>query len=87
MITFKKDHYFMIDEKLLDKNESLDFIICLEIEMERHETSKYECIDKMRDTSLSDLEHTFWFSSYKRHVQDIEMIGKSIEYLKKKWEL
>jgi len=76
----------MIDEKLLDKKESIDFIYCLEVEKLRHEVSKIDCLTKI-EISTSLLLLTFWFSSYKRHIQDIEMIEKSIDYLKKKWSL
>lgn len=86
MILFKKDKYFMIDEKLLDKDESREFISCLEIELDRHEVSKIDCLTKI-ELSSSLLLLTFWFSSYKRHIQDIKMIEKSIEYLKEKWQL
>jgi len=86
MIMMKKDKYFMIDEKLLDKKESVEFIHCLEIEKIRHVVSKINCLTKIK-LSSSILLLTFWFSSYKRHIQDIEMIEKSIKYLKSKWHL
>lgn len=76
----------MIDEKSLDKNESIEFIFCLEIEKYRHTISIDDCLIKMQ-SSFSFLLMTFWFSSYKRHIQDIEMIDKSIKYLKLKWNL
>lgn len=86
MILFKKNKYFMIDEKLLDEDESKEFISCLNIELDRHNISKLECLKKI-ELSPSVLLLTFWFSSYKRHLQDIEMIKKSIKYLKIKWKL
>lgn len=86
MIVFKRNKYFMIDEKLLDKDESKEFISCLELEKLRHEVSKLECLRKI-ELSSSLLFLTFWFSSFKRHIQDIEMIDKSINYLKSKWGL
>lgn len=86
MIRYKKDKYFMIDEKSLDKNESREFIFCLEIERFRHIISMNDCLTKIQ-SSFSLLILTFWFSSYKRHIQDIEMIDKSIKYLKLKWDL
>jgi len=86
MIAFKKDKYFMIDEKLLDKKESIEFIYCLEIEKIRHEVSLTDCLIQI-DLSASFLLLTFWFSSYKRHIQDIELIDKSIRYLKLKWDI
>lgn len=76
----------MIDEKLLDKKESIDFIYCLDKEKIRHIVSKINCLTEI-DISTSFLFLTFWFSSYKRHIQDIEMIDKSIQYLKAKWKL
>ena len=76
----------MIDEKFLDKKQSKQFIFCLEIERCRHVISINDCIIKIQSSS-SFLLLTFWFSSYRRHIQDIEMIDKSIEYLKSKWDI
>ena len=87
MIAMKKDKYFMIDEKLLDKDESIEFIHCLEVELFRHIISQNNCLSNIQSLKCSFLFLTFWFSSYKRHIQDIEMIEKSINYLKQKWNL
>jgi hypothetical protein len=88
MITFKKDHYFMIDEKQLDKQESIEFILFLMQEKNRHKVASAECLMKIKTSvNKSFIYLTFWFSSYKRHLQDIEMIDKSIDYLSDKFEL
>ena len=86
MIIYKKDKFFMIDEKELDYKESIKFVKCLEIELQRHKDAIEYCIQQMPIVKTM-LEMTFWFSSHKRHQDDIENINKSIEYLKQKWEL
>ena len=86
MITLKKNKYFMIDETGLSRLESKEFISCLEVEKFRHVNAKNNCLIKFQQ-SYSFLNLMFWFSSYKRHLQDIEMIDKSIKYLKLKWKI
>lgn len=86
MITYKKDKFFMIDEKELDYKESIEFVKCLKIELKRHEDAIEYCKEQIFICKTM-LEMTFWFSSHKRHQDDIENINTSIEYLKQKWDM
>ena len=86
MITLKKDEYYIIDETILNKDESKNFITYLKIELNRHNDSKTDCWCKMY-CAKSDLYFFFWFSGYKRHLKDIEMIRKTIKYLTHKWSI
>lgn len=88
MISMKKNQFMMIDETQLDKDESIEFILFLMQERNRHKVASAECLMKIKTSINKSLIYlTFWFSSYKRHLQDIEMIDKSIEYLSDKFEL
>ena len=82
----KKDDYFIIDEKLLDKQEAIEFIACLNLERERHLADSLLCLDKIKFSQIKPIIYlVFWFSSYKRHLKDLEMIDKTIVYLQQKW--
>lgn len=86
MIAFKKDQYFIIDETQLDKNETKLFIQLLEKEKLRHIMEKDKAVT-MYATCKTNLETQFHFSAFKRHIQDIDAIDKTLDYLRKKWNL
>lgn len=87
MLKFKENQYFMLDEKELDREESIIFIECLEDEKKRHENARSLCLALLSRTDKPILFILFMFSSYKRHQQDLDMIQESIDYLRKKWNL
>jgi len=87
MIKFKENHYFMIDEKELNRDEAIQFIECLEDEKKRHENARNLSLALLSRTDKHVLFIVFMFSSYKRHQQDIEMIQASLDYLRDRWKL
>ena len=85
MITEKEDN--MIDETKLDKIQSILFIQCLKEELDRHKLEHKNCVwfaYLYHDVSVKE---KFYTLGAIRHLQDIKMIEKSINYLKKKWNL
>ena len=87
LMKFKENHYFMLDEKELDRKESITFIECLEDEKKRHENARSLCLALLSKSDKPEIFMLFMFSSYKRHQQDIDMIQASIDYLVEKWNL
>ena len=82
----KQTEYFMINEKLLDKQEAIEFIACLNLEHDRHLADSLVCLDKIKFSQTKPIVYlVFWFSSYKRHLKDLEMIDKTIVYLQNKF--
>lgn len=89
MLRLKKNEYFMIDEKKLNKDEAKTFIQLLILERERHFKAMREALNNLKESFEihKQVKALFWYSSYKRHCQDIKMINKSINYLKRKFNL
>lgn len=78
----------MIDEKQLNIDESKEFIGFLLKERNRHHIASAECLMKIKNSKDKSLLFlTFWFSSYKRHLQDIDKIDESVKYLSDKFNL
>lgn len=85
MIVEKQDN--MIDETKLDKFESIVFIDCLKDELQRHKDTHHECVWIAYLYHHVPVKEKFYTLGAIRHLQDIEMIEKSINYLIKKWKL
>lgn len=85
MLTEKQDN--MIDETKLDKFESIAFIQCLKEELERHKQAHHYSLWLAYLWHHIPVKEKFYTLGAIRHLQDIEMIEKSIFYLMKKWNL
>jgi len=85
MIQEKEDN--MIDETKLNKRESILFIICLNEELKRYKQAHHSCVWFAYLSKGMSIQEKFWTLGAIRHLNDMEMIKKSINYLKKKWSL
>jgi len=90
MLTNKNDT--MIDEAKLDRDEAKAFIACMFSELKRHIKERDEAKDIAKDFFLSNdrqlaVVKQFYAYGSRRHQDDINMIVKSIKYLRKKYDL
>ena len=76
----------MIDEKKLDREESWFFIRCMEDELQRHKLAQESAV-KMTLLTKDEVTRRFYEYSVTRHKEDIDMILKTINYLKGKWKI
>jgi len=82
----------MIDESKLDKVEARAFIACMWSEMKRHMRERDEAKDIADNFILSNDKQIavikqFYEYGARRHQDDINMIVKSINYLRRKYDL
>ena len=87
MIILKKNNH--IDERKLDRNESIIFIDMLRHELQRHQYEIYR--SKEHAYYLfpynNPLVSKFWECQTENHREDIVMIEYCINYLVDKWSL
>jgi len=88
-VEFKKGHNNSrhIEEKLLDKEESIWFISFLEEEIQRHKEAIMKCDYLMRFFHLVPVVRIAYESSILGHRDDIVATQKTVDYLKDKWRI